>query len=200
MIGSLIGQTLTDPRGAIQRLCALNLSRPVLWQALMLMVVVSVLAIEVSAMISPPVGDGSAETQAILALLDRPAILVLAEGSALVLMVFAVHWVGRMFGGQGRFEQAILVVAWLQAIMLLAQVAQIVLVAVAPVLAGLVFIAVVGLYFWLLTMFVSEIHGFENPLAVLAGIIGTMIGAIIGLSVFLTLILVIFMGGVPANV
>jgi hypothetical protein len=42
----------------------------------------------------------------------------------LVVMVFAIFWIGRAMGGSGSFEEAILLVAWLQFIMVCLQVVQ----------------------------------------------------------------------------
>jgi hypothetical protein len=52
----------------------------------------------------------------------------------LVVMVFAIFWIGRSMGGSGSFEETILLVAWLQFIMVCLQVVQ----AVALVLVAAV--------------------------------------------------------------
>lgn len=75
--------------------------------------------------------------------------------------VFLMHRVGRAFGGRGSFADALLVVVWLQLIMLGFQVLQFVLFPLVPSLAGLIGLASFVIYLWLMTVFITELHGFS---------------------------------------
>ena len=79
----------------------------------------------------------------------------------------------RLWGGQGQFGAAVVAVAWLQAIFVLLQALQLVALYVLPPLAGLIGLVSILLFFWLLTHFVTEVHGFATPVLVLIGIILT---------------------------
>ena len=58
---------------------------------------------------------------------------------------------------------------WLQFIMALLQAVQLVAVLILPLLAALLGLVGLGLFFWLLTGFVAELHGFRSPMQVFAG-------------------------------
>jgi hypothetical protein len=90
----------------------------------------------------------------------------------LAVTVFAIHRIGRAFGGRASLPDALLVVVWLQVIMLAVQVVQLVVLILFAPLAGLVNLAGLVLFFWLFTSFIAEIHGFASRWAVLAGVIG----------------------------
>jgi hypothetical protein len=85
--------------------------------------------------------------------------------------------VGRTFGGQGGFADALLLVGWLQAMMVLVQAAQVVALIAVPPVAGLLMILAIVLFFWMLTGFVQALHGFTRPMMVLLGTLGALFAA-----------------------
>jgi hypothetical protein len=105
-----------------------------------------------------------------------------------ILAIFLMTHVGRLFGGKGRLEDALLLVAWLQALMVAVQAVQVVVLLVMPGLAGLVTILAVALFFWLLTGFVQAMHGFASRPMVLLGVLASLFVAAFVLSFFLILI------------
>ncbi|RVT85229.1 YIP1 family protein [Rhodobacteraceae bacterium CCMM004] len=180
----LVGQSFQAPRPTFARLRQLQLPREVLWQALLLVVVLSVLLAEVSAMLFLSTGTVEADAQMIIS----PAVFGVVQFSLLVAMIFAIHYVGRAMGGTGDFAGAILLVVWLQFVMVCLQVVQSVAMFVMPPLAGLVLIAGLVLFMWLLTNFVAELHGFDGLGKVFAMILFTMLGFALGLTFLMTLL------------
>jgi hypothetical protein len=104
----------------------------------------------------------------------------------LALSVLLIHRVGRAFGGRGSFEDALLVVVWLQLVMLAVQVVQLVALALAPPLAGIIGLASIVLFFWLMSGFIAELHGFASRQKVLVGMLLVIFGA--GLAIAAALV------------
>jgi len=176
-------ETVKDPRAVAQRLVALNLGRDVLWQALALVVVLSILLAELGALF---LGNFSAVGQ------DTPFISPLRMGliqfSLLVMMVFAIFWVGRAVGGTGRFQDGLVIVVWLQFCMVCLQVIQTVALLVLPALAWVIGVFGLVLFLWLLTHFVATVHGFVSLPKTFAMIVVSSFGFAFGLSLILALI------------
>ena len=103
-----------------------------------------------------------------------PITATVLQGGMNVAAVALISAVGRMFGGQGSFEDALLLVGWLQVIMLVLQAIQLVVMLILPPLTGLVIILSIALFFWLLSGFICALHGFESRFRVLLGTFGTL--------------------------
>jgi hypothetical protein len=191
LIPDLMRQTFSDPKGAARRLIALELPAPVLWQALALVVVLSALAAQVSALVLSGSGQG------LLPFAESPLLVGLIQGGILVIMVFAIHWIGSSFGGIGRLEDSVAAVAWLQFLLVCLQVVQLVVGFVSPALSGLVGLAGIVFFFWLLTQFVMAVHAFESAAMVFVMIVVSLLGITFGLSLVLTLLGVATPGGPP---
>lgn len=174
--------TVRHPREGAQRLMALNLGRDVLWQLLLLVVAVSVILAELSNILLGLVYG--AHMQAVFA---GPIALAGIQLALLVTMVFAIFWVGRAMGGTGRFEDALLLVAWLQFILACLQVVQTVALLLVPPLAWLIGLFGLGLFLYLLTHFVAAMHGFRSLSRVFAAILLALFALAVALSILLTL-------------
>jgi hypothetical protein len=79
-------------------------------------------------------------------------------------------------------------VVWLNAMMLLIQMAQLGALLLIPPLASLIAIATVIWALWAFANFVTELHGFQNPLFVLGGVILSMIVLFFGLAMILAIL------------
>lgn len=179
----LVGQTIKAPRETFAYLLRLDLPRAVLWQALLLVVVISVLLAEISNLVIAGAGD-----PATAVMLASPLVFGIAQLALLSIMVLAIFWVGRAMGGTGGFAGGILLVTWLQFIMVCLQLLQGIAILALPPLAWLIGVGGLALFLWLLTNFIAELHGFANLGKVFAMILVTMIGFAVGLSFLLTLI------------
>src|SRR6056297_1225374 len=188
LIPGLIRQTLSDPKGAARRIIALDLPAPALWQALALVVALSAIAAQVSSFLLSPPGLAPGESPMLLPFVSSPLVVALIQGGILVVMVFAIHWIGRSFGGVGRLEDALGAVVWLQFLLVCLQAVQLVIGFVSPALSGLVGLAGILFFFWLLTQFVMAVHGFESAAMVFVMIVVSILGITFALSLVLTLI------------
>jgi len=161
----------------------LNLSRDELWVALGAVTLLGVLMAEL--MLRMLIGG---ELQPMFTFGTQPLVTALIQLGVLAVLVLAVHWGGRMLGGKGTMSDAILAVVWLQFIMALLQAAQLIAVVILPPIAGLLGIAGLGLFFWLLTGFVAELHGFRSRGKVFLGVLLALIAVAVALVFILTLI------------
>ena len=155
----MVGRSLRNPREGAEEVLALGVPREGLWPILGLVVVLSVMLAEITGLIAVSTAGEQMEITGILA---NPAMAGALQLVLLVVMVVAVHRVGRAMGGTGSFEESLLLMSWLQFIMVVIQVFQTAALMIAPPLAGLVGIFALVLFFWLLTHFVAVIHGFTS--------------------------------------
>ncbi|MBT0956717.1 YIP1 family protein [Alphaproteobacteria bacterium KMM 3653] len=198
-IGLLLRKTIAEPRQAARDLMGLNLGLGPSWQAFALAVVMTVLvgqglgmllssgAPEQTVIATPPGADGS---QLNFSLTITPVMGAMILGLLLVFMVFCVHWIGRVFGGQGRFEDSLVVMAWHQFAMVVLQVAMVLLITLIPAMSGLAVTMILVANFILLSLFVTEIHGFSSLPKVFAMIIVSMLVVAFALSLVISIALV----------
>ena len=173
-------RTVRNPREGAIEVLSLGVPREALWPALALVVTVSILLAQTASFLAT--GDAGAGMPV------GPLAMGFVQLLLLVLMIFAIFLIGRSFGGTGSFEEAILLVAWLQFIMICLQVVQTFALLVLPFLAGLIGIAGLVLFLWLLTNFIAVLHGFASLGQVFVMIIASAFGIAFGLSIVLTLI------------
>jgi hypothetical protein len=174
-------RTIRNPREGATELLSLGVPREALWPALALVVVLSILFAQVTSLLMT--GQSGTAGMPI-----GPAATGFIQLLLLVVMVFAIFWIGRAMGGSGSFEEAVLLVAWLQFIMVCLQVVQAAALLILPPVAGLIGIAGLVLFLWLLTNFIAVLHGFSSLVQVFVMIIVAAIGIAFGLSIILTLI------------
>ena len=166
---SMARDTVSAPRDGARRGLALGLPVHVAWNALALMAVGSALLTHLSYLLSPPPKqDFFAQA------MSSPFRTFVLQGAVMAAGAWAMFAAGTARGGTGSLSGAISLVAWLQFVLLLLQVAQLVAQVILPPLAGIIGFAGVVLFFWLLTAFVMELHGFRSALVTLLGIVAVM--------------------------
>jgi len=171
----LLRLTLSDPRAAARRVMALPLPRAARWQALALVIVLSMLFGQVAVLLMAGQGPD--------------ALMVgMIQGAVLLMLVYGVHMVGRVLGGRGAFEDALILIAWLQGVMVAVQVAQIVALLILPPLTGLLGFLGMALFLWLLTNFVAELHRFTSLGKVFGMILLTLFGVAIVAAILLQML------------
>ena len=163
-------ETVRDARGGARMIMAIQLERRQRWELLLLIAVLSALMAGLSLMI----GGGSGLIVGGPAMLN-PIGLGVAQLFLLISMVFGIHVVGTRLGGKGGLDEAILLVSWLQFVLICLQVVQIVAMVLLPPLAFLIGVAGIILFFWLLTAFVAELHGFSSTIGVFVSILIVMV-------------------------
>ena len=175
--------TLRNPRGAAQELLRMGLPAQAAWAALALVCVLSTVLVHLSVGLLP------VQDQAELAVsLGNPLGTLVMSGSALLILVFAVHLIGRAFGGGGTLDGAVLLVAWLQAIFLMLQLVQILFMIILPLVADVIGTFGLALFLWLLAPFVTVLHGFQSVWKVLFGIVGSAFAIALALSILIVLV------------
>jgi hypothetical protein len=182
--------TVSNPREGAETVLALGLPKQALWLAFALVVVLSMLLGDLLYLLADLPRDGAMTGP----LGASPLVMGLLQGAFLFLMAHAVTLVGRMFGGTGRFDEALALIVWLQFIFLCVQVLQLAAVLVIPPMAGLITMLAVGLFFWLLVNFIATLHGFTSLGMVLVMTILSGFTILFVLSLILTLLGVTFEG------
>jgi Yip1 domain len=163
--------TLRDPRAGARRIMALGLPASAGRPALGLMAITSAILAHLSlAAVDPAAGDPFGD------LMSSPIRTAVLQFVILMAAVWLIHAVGRARGGSGSLAQALSLMVWLQLLMLGIQIVQLVLQLALPPVAGLVNIVGMVLFFWLLTNFIAELHGFRSRLAVFGGVVVGLIG------------------------
>jgi hypothetical protein len=179
----LVLLSVRSPREGARTVIGLDLPRTIRWQALLLFVVIgAMLAIAITYLIT-----GNAVLYIGLAPV-QPLAAAIMTASGAVMTVFAIFWIGRAMGGSGRFADTISVVAWMQAIVICLQIAQLAVFLLIPPLSVLADITATMISVWILTNFIAELHGFKSLAKVLGMIVVSLFAIAFGLSMILAMI------------
>lgn len=189
---SLVRDTVSDPQGSARRILAMAPAEGVLWQALVAVVAVSVLLTRLGEALVPVPAD-----PLLPVFRDNPLLTAVVQGGLLVVMIYAIHLIGRRFGGTGSFAGALALTVWLQVVMVCLQVVQTLFLIVLPAVAGLVGLFGLGLFFWLLSHFVTVLHGFSSVFRTFVMILASMLGIIFGMSLIMSVLGITFSGALP---
>jgi hypothetical protein len=179
---ALARRTLREPEPAARWLMAQDWPMQARWMALLLAVSLSGVMAYVSTMTFPaPEGD----VPAVISMSRQPLVLAGLQLVAIVLGAALMTGVGRLFGGHGRFGDALLLTVWIEVILLVVQGVQIVLALALPALAGVLSIFSVALFLWLTVQFTKALHGFASGPKVLVVMFATLLVMGFVLSFFL---------------
>ena len=174
--------TVRDPRAGARQIMAVSMPRQSRWEALFLIVVLSVLLTQITLVFTGQSGGIIVGGPG----LSAPVALGMMQLVMLVVMVFSIFLIGRRAGGTGSLDDTILLVTWLQFILICLQVLQTAAFLLVPVVGNILGLAGFALFFWLLANFVTELHGFTSPGRVFVSILLTMVGFAILLSIVLS--------------
>ena len=164
--------SILSPREAAQAVLALDWPRGLRRQALFLAVLLSSLVFAVADML-----DGEVATVPMFGINTSLALVLgMAEFFVMAGGAWLAAFLGRLAGGNGDFDGAIILAAWLQFVTLVVQLAQLLVMFVAPPLQALIDIAAFILSFWLVTNFIAALHGFQSLALVLLSILATLFG------------------------
>ena len=169
---ALTRQTLRNPEQAARWLIDQGWPMQVRWMALVLAVSLSGLLAYASTLLFPLPAD---EGAVVFSISRQPLVLAGMQLVAIVVGAGLMAGVGRMFGGHGRFEDALLLTVWIEVMLLIVQLAQIVLSLALPALAGILGIIAVALFLWLTVQFTKALHGFTSGPKVLLVMFGTLL-------------------------
>jgi len=147
--------TIRAPQEAAQAVLALNLPRNVLWLGLALVITLSTLLASAVLLMVPMPEAGAG--------VPMPVVMGIVQAVFLVLVSLGIAVIGARFGGKGDFDGTLALMVWLQAVFLVVQAFQIVAIAIGlSVLADIVSLASIPLFFWLMAQFVTVLHGFSS--------------------------------------
>lgn len=177
----LVWQTVIAPAETAERIVALRLPRAVLWQAMALVTILSVLlaALVQGALPTLPTATGTP---------IAPISYALILGGSLVILVFALHYTGQALGGNGEFSGAIALVVWLEAVAMVIRFAQGILLLISPAIAGLFSIVSLGILLWCLINFIDVLHRFDSRGKAVLVLFLAVVGIAVGLTFILALI------------
>ncbi len=177
---TLIFQSFTDPASAAETVYSRRFDRNALWSGLLLVTVISVLLIALSnAIIGVPPEMEDAIVQI------TPFAFALILGASLVILVFALYFVGQMLGGKGHFPETVVCVIWLQVLSMALQVVQLIAMLLMPPVVGIVSLVGLGLLLFALVHFINVLHHFDSLLKSFGTFALSLIGIAFGLSIIL---------------
>lgn len=192
-IWPLVRQTLCEPREAARRILSLGLSAREGWLVLAAMAALNTFVYSLSARINPSTDPAMAGVM--IPASEAPLVFAVALFAALAVTALAFAYAGRALGGQARMADMLVLMAWMQALRLMVQLALVVLALALPALAGIVVIvaAIWGLY--ILLAFMAEAHGFSSLWRAAGALVIAFAGLVFGLSLLLSLLGVRVTGG-----
>lgn len=177
---NLVILTLRDPAGGFAALRARRVQESEAWAMLLLAAALSGILGWFGTQVAP---EGPVGPLGLLA--SHPLGMAAVQIGTAALFAVLLARVGQMFGGRGSFADALLATAWLELVMLVVQVPQLLLAMVQPTLAGIVGLLTFVLYLYLAVQLTRAVHGFRSPVLVLIGIFGTVIAVGIGGSILM---------------
>lgn len=171
MFRSLVIGSVRAPQQVARVLMALDLPMPVRWTAF-------------GAVIAASAALGTAAeilfsfiTKVDLGSVTSPVLMAGVQGALILYGAWAMTFFGRMSGGRGQFADALLLVTWIEAVLILGQLLQLLVMVFFPIISVIGSIALVALLFWLLVQFTAALHGFDNLVKVGAAVIAVFIGS-----------------------
>lgn len=174
-------ETVTAPRSAAERVIQFRPGRDWLWQALLAVVLLNALVFGLDNIVVPPPAP-------LPPMMATPFLFALTMACGLVITVFGVFWTGAFLGGQGRLDDFLVLVTWMQALRLFAQAVLLPVSLVAPALAVMAAMVVSVMGVWIFINFVDVAHGFNNLLKALGAVLLSGLGIAVGLILMLSII------------
>ena len=164
-------RSFSEPQAVARELMALRLPLQTRLLAMVLVVVMTAILGTLAQMVFVVI------TKLDLGEITAPLAVVVLQMGLILYGAFVLSFVGQRFGGQGRFEDALLLITWIEFVLMVGQTIQVVLMVFFPLSATVLSILLVGLMFWLMVQFTMALHGFTNPFAVAVGVLLTFIGS-----------------------
>ena len=176
--------SVQSPRIAARQILAMEIPNAARWLLFLLVITASAVLTHIGFSLL------SLDDKAFMATaMSSPLRTALLQAGFLLVVVIAVHRVGRWQGGTGNFADSLLLVGWLQFILLCLQLTQIIALLILPPVAEIIGVLGLVLSFWLLTQFILELHGFQSAWKVFLGILGVLFAAALAASVVLVVML-----------
>lgn len=174
----LLRNSLRQPELALRQLHGLNLPVSARWMALVVLVSLSSIMATLVMRAFPFLGDGGMNLPEI-APIPRAAL----QFVGIALAAWLIATVGRAFGGRGSFGTALLVVMWLETVLLVAQVVQLLIMLLFPLGGSVLGLIAVLAVMWMSVQLIKALHGFSSAGLVFLGMLATGLMTLMFLSV-----------------
>lgn len=191
----LFRDTFLRPRDVAGQLMALGLRRDVLWMGAGLASVLSALFFGLLTQTIAPLPEAWTE----LGFNPSPLSYALLTFAGIVISVFAIQFTGQMLEGKGAFEEALVLIVWLQLAMFVLRVGQLLILLAVPVLGAFVTLATVGASLWAILNFTAALHRFDGVGKAALVLVLAFTGIIFGLA-FIMMLIGVGTVGVSGNV
>ena len=191
---SALRYSLQSPRDAIRQVIDSEPPMTARWIALLLVAIASTFLTLLSFSLVP----SDELPPALVRSMGSPLSLAAIHLVVLFVSVHLLFRIGRFRNGRGSFADCLTVLIWFQIIMLAVQAVQLALQILLPPFAPAAYFAGLALFFWLLTNFVAELHGFASLSKTFFGILVALAGLTLLLGFGLALVIAV-MVGVPAT-
>ena len=179
VLRSLVLQTVTDPRYALRRVLSLVPPYQPRWIAAATVIILTVLLTQVITIIAPAPPGSPWE-----AMMGDPVRNTFTQVVFLLAAAWGMSGFARSFGGVAVFDDALIAVTWIEFLLLILQVVQLVVILALPFLGLPLAVLTLGLFFWLLTHFTAALNGFSSMAKTFVGVLGaTVIGGILTIVV-----------------
>ena len=179
----LARRTLADPRGAARALLG---DSALGGRGLELAVLVVALGVLVAALIGGSQPEGA--DALLTGLLRNPLLFAVIQFMLLFLSALAIFAIGRMFGGSGDFEGALLISVWLQFMSVLVQLGLLPLSLLLPGAAALLTTFFYLYFVWLMVVFIAELHRFQSLFKVFGGVLASSFALAVMVGILLAFI------------
>lgn len=187
---SALRYSLQSPRDGIRQVIASDPPMVARWTALLLVAIANTFLMLLSLSMVP----GDELPPALLWSMASPLSLAAIHWVILLGSVHLLYRLGRFVNGHGSFADSLTVLVWFQIIMLVVQGAQLALQVVLPPFALVSYVAGLILFFWLMTNFVAELHGFASLTKTFFGILVALAGLVLLLGFGLALVIAMTVG------
>ena len=191
--GGLVLETIQNPPGAADRIKSWQLSRGVLYQALLAMVAVNTLFYGVGHYLNPT-------ESGVLMRLDKPFVSFAIGFGGVLILIHLFFWAGRAVGGTGTLGDFLALFIWFQAISVLGLCLTLVAFMVFPALGLMINLSVLIFSIWLFVHFLKSGLGLASLWHAAGLMIAVPTGIILGLSLLIGLIGGAANVGLPSNV
>ncbi|MBJ6370627.1 Yip1 family protein [Sedimentitalea arenosa] len=172
--------SIKDPATAARILLSVPIPREALWTALALVAVLNALLFTLSNILVP------APTP-MPGMFSVPLVYCVLVAGGLVLTIYALFWAGRAMGGQGTLESVMIVIVWLQALRVVAQMGVLLLLVTVPSLSVLLVFAVSLYGLYMLLHFIDQAHKFKSLGRSAGVLIAALLAIVLGLSLLISL-------------
>ena len=192
MNGNLFRLTLANPAAAMGQLLAHRLPLRASLQMVVLGALLSTMSTCLALLVQPfpdPLVNAL--------VLNNPIIFAISGTLAAVLFAFSLFRLGAAFGGLGDFAGACLMMGWLQIVMVVLQLAELLTIFLLPALLGLlVSVVALGVVIWVAIGMTRALHRFANTGLAVGTLIGAFVLTILGMALLVMLLGTLSGGGV----